>query len=191
MANIAIDTEITGMPQLIAKIKLLANDKDKKKEMIAILRRIAADTVRVAKSEAPVGKRAARSNIQTRKVVYMPGNLKKSIGVIVAKRSEDPMVVVGPKALKQSKKFADTNYRVDGWYGHIVSYGHNNYRSGFKRKHSSSDKAKAHNSSGARSRSEGNPFMDRAYAKTKGQATQKTSDQIAKYVQKRIDALSR
>lgn len=181
--------EVTGFREFQEKLKSLGNDKDKRREMIAVLRREAKDTVIAAKAEAPVGGRAARSNIKTRRVTYMPGNLRNSIGVITAKRAENPTVVVGPRALRTKQK-NQSNYKVDGWYGHIVEGGHNIYRRGFKRKRNKNKKADAHNAAGARKRVPANAFMARAYDKTKGQASEKTAQGIAKYFQKRIDKLS-
>jgi HK97 gp10 family phage protein len=177
-------TEITGFPQLIEKIKTLANDKQKKTEILKILRRVAAGTVQVARREAPVSdKPHLVSGKRTRKVIQ-PGALKKAIGVIQGKRGaakENPTIYVGPRAKGNN----------DGWYGNFVEYGHNIYKKGFKRKHSVSGKAKAHNAAGAKRRTKANLFMARTYSQTKGQVTQEAAASVTKYIQKRFDALSR
>jgi len=184
MADPLILTEITGFTELVAKIKELANDRQKKTEMLKILRRVAAGTVRVAKSEAPKSdKPHIVSGKRTRRVIQ-PGAMRKSIGTITGKKGrakEDPTVYVGPRA----------RGNMDGWYGHFVEKGHNIYKAGFKRKHSASAKAVAHNNAGAKSRTAANAYMARTYEQTKGQATAESAAGIAKYIQKRIDALSR
>jgi HK97 gp10 family phage protein len=167
--------EISGFRELEAKIKLLSNDKDKKREVIGILRQVANSTVKAAKQTAPVSKKEHKA--RGRKI--QPGNLKKSIGTIVGRKGQakdNPTVYVGPRA----------KGKQDGWYGHFVEYGVNVYNKGFKRKR----KAGANNAAAIR-RTKANPFMKNAYNQTKGGVTQDAEAKVARFIQKRIDKLSR
>lgn len=168
--------EITGFPELEKKIKALGDDKSKKREVIGILRQVANSTVKAARQTAPV--RRSYTNIKTKKTV-LGGTLQKSIGTIVGKKGsakDNPTVYVGPRAKGNN----------DGWYGHFVEYGVNLYNKGFKRKR----KAGANNAFAVR-RTKGNPFMKNAYEQTKGAVTQDAEAKVARYIQKRIDKLSR
>ncbi|OIQ16549.1 MAG: hypothetical protein BM557_09550 [Flavobacterium sp. MedPE-SWcel] len=172
--------EIEGFDELQRKIKLLADDKSKRREAISVLRKVAGSTVKVARNEAPVSKKAHVA----RKKKVSPGNLKKSIGVIVGRKGDakiNPTVYVGPRT--KGKNF--------GFYGHFVEYGHNIYKAGFRRKRSSSKRAKAHNTTGSKSKTKANPFMGRAYNRTKGRVTADAEKSVARFIQKRIDKLSR
>ena len=176
-------TQITGFTELIQKIRQLASDKDKKAEMVRLLRNVAIGTSRVAKRNTPISKRPHLiSGSRTRRIVQ-PGNLKKSIGVITGRKGKaktNPTVYVGPRAKGNN----------DGFYGNFVEYGHNIYRTGFSRKRSSSESARRHNTSGAISRTSENRFMERTYDQTKGQVTAETEAKVVKFIQKRIDKLS-
>lgn len=168
--------EIQGFNELQKKIKLLSDDRSKKREVIALLRRVAATTVRTAKQNAPT---SSKSHVARNKRIN-PGNLKKSIGVIVGKKGdakENPVIYVGPRA-------KGTN---DGWYGHFVEYGHNIYARGFKRKNR---KKGANNSAFAKSRTKSVPFMKKTYQQTNGKVSQEAAVKIAAYIQKRINKLS-
>jgi hypothetical protein len=99
--------EITGFKELQAKIKLLADDKDKKRELLLLLRQVAKPTLEAAKAFVP--KKTLK--------------LQKSLGFISSK-AINPTVLVGPRVKGQNK----------GWYGHMVHEGHNIYAKGFKRK---------------------------------------------------------
>lgn len=174
MANELI--EITGFVELQRKIQQLANDKQKKREIISVLRQVAMGTVKVAKSEVPVSKRSHKA----RGKIINPGNLKKSIGVIVGKKGdakENPTVYVGPRA-----KGAN-----DGWYGHFVEYPVNIYRKGFKRKRKKGANADA----AIAQRMRFTPFMQRAYQKTGGKVTEESRQRVTAFIQKKIDKLSR
>lgn len=167
--------EITGFSELEKKIKSLANDKDKKREVIAILKQVANSTVAAARQSAPISKKVHTA----RGKKIQPGNLKKSIGTIVGRKGqakENAVVYVGPRA----------KGKQDGWYGHFVEYGFNVYNKGFKRKR----KAGANNGAAIR-RTKANPFMKKAYDQTKGGVTQDAEVKVARFIQKRIDKLSK
>lgn len=167
--------EITGFKELEAKLKLLSDDKDKKKEILLILRQVAKPTVLAAQSFVVNSKKPHKS----RGKLIQPGNLKKSIGMITGKQS-DPTIYVGARAKGV----------FNGWYGEIVHDGHNVYRKGFKRKRTKSDKALAHNNSGIKSRTTGNSFMTKAFTVTQGQVTADAEKKITAFIQRRIDKLS-
>jgi HK97 gp10 family phage protein len=176
--------EITGFRELQEKLKRLANDRQKRAEILKVLRKVAQGTVRVARQTAPVSKRPHIVSGKRTKKTIQPGALRKSIGVITGRKGQakdNPTVYVGPRA----------KGNFDGFYGHFVEYGHNVYASDFKRKRSSSDKARAHNNAGAKSRTTANPFMKETYDTTKGQVTQETVKSVEKVIQKSIDRLSR
>ena len=172
--------EITGFPQLIRQIQSLETDRQRLSETRKILRRVAMGTVRVARSEAPIAKRAhvaRRERIQ-------PGNLRKSIGVIAGKSRENAVVYAGPRVKRGQK----------GWYGHFVELGHNIYRAGFRRDRSGGtrlSRAQRRNAAGVTGRTRANAYMARAYDSTKGQVTEETLRSVTAYIQRRIDALSR
>lgn len=167
--------EIQGFTELLSKIKELSSDKDKKREVIAVLRKVAAATVKVAKQNAPI----AQKQHKARGKAISPGNLKKSIGIIVGRKGEsknNPVIYVGPRAKGNN----------DGWYGHFVEYGVNVYKKGYKRK-----RKKGANASAAISRTKANPFMQRTYEQTSGRISQEAAQKVAAFIQKRIDKLSR
>jgi hypothetical protein len=83
--------EITGFKELQDKIKTLSNDKDKRRPILAILRKSAKSTIDAARQLAP--KRTQ--------------NLAKSIKFQVMRRAVVPMGIVGPRSIG----------KYDGWYG--------------------------------------------------------------------------
>lgn len=162
--------EITGFIELQEKIKLLANDKDKRKEILLILRQVAKPTLMAARSLVPTSRKAhwARGKL------IQPGTLKKSIGNITGKQ-ENPTIYVGARAKGSN----------EGWYGHFVEKGVNRYNKGYRRKR----KAGANNHA-AIGRSTGTPFMAQAYAQTDGQVTGDAEAKVAAFIQRRINKLS-
>lgn len=162
--------EIEGYPELLAKLRLLSDDKDKKKEVLLILRQVANSTLKVAQTLVPVSKKAHRA----RGKLIQPGNLKKSLGNITGK-GQNPTVYVGPRAKGSN----------NGWYGHFVHDGHNVYAKGYKRK-----RTKGSNMSAAIKRTAGNPYMTKAYEATNGQVTEDADRKITAFIQRRIDKLS-
>jgi HK97 gp10 family phage protein len=166
--------EIQGFAELQQKIMNLADDRSKKRELISVLRQVAATTVRVAKQNAPVSKRAHTGRGKT----INPGNLKKSIGVIVGKKGsakENPVIFVGPRAKGSN----------NGWYGHFVEYGVNVYNKGFKRKR----KAGANDGAAVR-RTKANEFMKKTYQQTGGKVSDEAATKVAAFIQKKINKLS-
>lgn len=166
--------EIEGFEELQKKIKNLADDKSKKREIVGILKQVAKSTVDAAKQNAPTSKKEHKA----RGKIIQPGNLKKSIGTITGKKGtakDNAVVYVGPRA----------KGKQDGWYGHFVEYETNVYSKGFKRK-----RKKGANNGAAIRKTKADPFMARAYNQTKGGVTQDAEVKVARYIQKRIDKLS-
>lgn len=175
--NNRIDIDIQGFPELISKIKALADDRQKKTEIIGILKQVASSTVTAAKRIAP---RSKRKHVSRGRVI-LPENLIKSLGAIVGKRGQaatNPTVYAGPRA--------KGNY--NGWYGNFVDQDHNIYRKGFKRKRTGN---RAFNSSGSSKVVKGKFFMKQAYDQTKGKVTAESETKVARYIQRKIDRLSR
>lgn len=153
--------EITGFNELQAKIKKLANDKDKRKPLIKILRRSAKSTIDAARRLAPKD----------------TGVGAKSIKFQVMRRAKVPMGIVGPRSTG----------KYDGWYvRQFVIPGHNIYRAGFKRNRRGN---RAANALGAKSRVAPNFFMNKAKSLTQNKVIGKAIPQTEKYLQKVIDSL--
>lgn len=171
-----LNIEVQGFPELLKKIEALENDKQKKTEIVGILKQVAGSTVTAAKRYAPVSKKKHKA----RGKVITPGNLKKSIGTIVGKKGqavENPTVYAGPRA----------KGNFNGWYGHFVEQDRNIYRKGFKRKRNGD---RTGNASGAAKVVKGQFFMKKAYDQTKGKVTAESEKKVARYIQRRIDRLS-
>lgn len=163
--------EISGFKELQDLIKDLADDKNKRRESLVLLRQVAKPTLDVAKQLVPVSKKI---HIARGKKIQ-PGTLKKSLGNITSK-SKNPTILVGPRAKGKN----------DGWYGHFVHDGVNIYRKGFKRKHK-----KGANDGAALRRTKGNPYLRKAFESTEGKITKDAEQKFAKFLQRRIDKLSK
>lgn len=167
-SNIKID--VIGFDKLTEQLKRLANDKDKKREVLIILRNIAKPTLNAAKSLAPISKKTHKARGKT----ITPGNLRKSIGNITGKQ-ENPTIYVGARAKGNN----------NGWYAHFVHEGVNVYNKGYKRK-----RVRGANASAAVRRTQGNPFLTKAYAQTNGTVTADAEKQMIAFIQRRINKLS-
>lgn len=183
MPNQVIEINVEGFADLKNKIKRLANDKDKRREVTAILRKAAASTVAVARAEAPKGsgkikdkKRKYRYLGKTRSS-YTPGEGAKAINVQVMRKAKIPMVVVRANKYKNTDAF---------YLRQFVIPGHNIYSEGFKRNKKGSQEI---NATGTKKRIHANPFMDRAQNKTQGQVTAAAVPAMEKFLQKRINLL--
>jgi HK97 gp10 family phage protein len=165
-----VRVDVIGFDKLTAQLKRLANDKDKKREVLIILRQIAAPTLNAARSLAPVSEKSHKA----RGRIIAPGNLKKSLGNITGKQ-ENPTIYVGARAKGSN----------NGWYAHFVHEGVNVYNKGFKRK-----RVRGANSGAAVRRTTGNPFLTRAYQQTNGTATAEADKQMVNFIQRRIKKLS-
>ncbi|SHG27706.1 HK97-gp10 family putative phage morphogenesis protein [Flavobacterium johnsoniae] len=163
--------EVEGFEELKAKIRELSNDKDKKREVLIILRQVAQPTLQAARMFVPVSPKKHKA----RGKLIEPGNLKKSIGYITGKQ-ENPTIYVGTRA-----KGANS-----GWYGHFVERGVNKYKKGFRRK-----RKRGANDHASIGRTKATPFMAQAYEATANQVTADSERKMAAFIQRRIDKLSR
>lgn len=178
-----LDVNVTGFEELKAKIKLLANEKDKKKEIILILRQVARPTLLAAKNAVPVSSKS--HSARGKKIA--PGNLRKSLGLIASK-SNNPTVLIGPRAKNNN----------DGWYGHMVHDGHSIYRNNENsrvalrsgRKKSVLSRVTKKRKGSVVGRVEGIPFLDIAYEQTKSNTTADAQNKLTAFIQRRIDKLS-
>lgn len=167
-SNIQID--VIGFDKLTEQLKRLANDKDKKREVLMILRNVAKPTLSAAKSLAPISKKTHKA----RGKIITPGNLRKSLGNITGKQ-ENPTIYVGARAKGNN----------NGWYAHFVHNGVNVYNKSYKRK-----RVRGANASAAVRTTQGNPFLTKAYAQTNGTVTADAEKQMTAFIQRRINKLS-
>ncbi len=170
--------EIEGFSELQRKITQLANPRDKRREMLALMRNTAKSTVKAARQKARKSSKPHLISGKRTRQVIQPGNLKKSIGTITGKNKDNPTIYVGPRV--KGKHL--------GFYGAWVEKGHNIYRKGFKRNRKGN---RAFNATGASSTTTPKPFMKPAYEQTKGKVAQELEQKTAAFIQKRIDRLSR
>lgn len=177
---------VTGFDELKRKIELLANDKDKKTEMLLILRQIAKPTLNAARVLAPVEKNN-KSHIARGKRIQ-PGNLKKSIGFITGK-GFNPTIYVGPRV----------KGNFQGWYGHMVESGHDVYNNPNGKIKQGKNKGKGKSVLARKSRKNpgsisknvaGKFFLKEAEESTKGVVTADAEKRMALFIQRRIDKLS-
>jgi HK97 gp10 family phage protein len=172
MSNINISVE--GFAELEAKIRALADEKDKRRETLAILREIAKPTLAASRQLVPVSKKPHVA----RKRKILPGNLKRALGLIQGRKGNakiNPTIYVGPRVRGS----------FDGWYGHFVHEGINVYKRGYKRK-----RKRGANQGAAIARTKGNPFLRKAYQQTQGQVTADAEKRMAAFLQRRINKLS-
>lgn len=162
--------EIQGFEELQRKIMLLSNDRDKKREVLAILREVSKPTLKAAKALVSISKKPHK----LRGEIIQPKNLQKSLGNITGK-STNPTILVGARVKGGNK----------GWYAAFVHDGVNLYNKGYKRK-----RKKGANNHMARGRTVGNPFLDKAYEQTRSGATSDVRNRMTAFVQRRIDRLS-
>ena len=175
MSNNVVYTQITGFDELSLKIKALATDREKIREVRAILRKVAGSTVAAIRANAPVSKRAHKA----RGVNISPGTLQRSIGTITGRNEENPTIFVGPRAKSG----------LNGWYGHFVEEDTNVYSKGYKRKKRT--RGANAGSSAAVSVKRGQHFIQKAFTQTGGMVSQQAESEVDRYFQKRINALSR
>ena len=153
--------EVQGFDELQAKIKKLGNDKDKRKPIIAILRKSAQTTIKTARALAPKD----------------TGVGEKSIKFEVLRKASIPMGIVGPRS----------SGKYDGWYlRQFVIPGHNIYKVGFKRNRQGN---KAFNATGAKSKVAPNFFMNKPQQITENKVSADALASTEKFIQKQIDKL--
>jgi len=168
--------EIKGFSELQRQLKRFS-DRVKRKELLKILGQVANPTLKAAQGFVPVSakvhyrytgvkKGIRRSNVSgSDKIKISPGNLKKSLKKIIAKRSKiNAILDVGAKAARRKGKTSD------GYYAHMV------VKKGFKGK---SRLGKTNN------------FLKKAYDQTKGGVTKDLEKRVERYLQRQINRLSK
>lgn len=183
--NDGFHIDVQGFDELKEKIKKLADPRDKKREVLGILRQVAGATVARARQLAPVSKKPHVA----RKVLINPGNLKKSIGTITGRKGNaaiNPTIYAGPRVKGNNK----------GWYGAMVEAGHKIYRNeksvvsrGKRVNRSSLARVRGRGKNNAVGYVPGSFYMKRAYESTQGKVTPEAEAKIARYIQRRIDRL--
>lgn len=188
--------KVEGFDKLVSKIKKLADDKDKKREFLVILRQVAKPTLETSRQMAPVSKERHFS----RGKFIAPGNLKKSLGLITSK-SENPTILVGARA----------KGKFDGWYAHFVHEGHEFFSNGKKKpfvfsanrvrkttvRNKKKESSGRYNKSkktalrkiGKSSKTSPNRFLRNAYEATQSSITIDAEKRFVKFLQRRIDKL--
>lgn len=179
--------EIEGFRELEAKLKLLSNDKDKKREILLILRQVAKPTILAVQFAAPLKKDWKKH--KARGKLITPGTLKRSIGIINSKL-QNPTVFVGPRLKGE----------YNGWYGHMVDKGHDIYNNEKKYTVYSRKKTERTRSNLARIRGRGINktqgrvapvnFIEKGFNVTEGQVTADAEKKITAFIQRRINKLS-
>ncbi len=170
MVNFSVD--VKGFSEVTHLIKKLP-DNVKNKEVLKILGQVANPTVKAAKNLAPQAsgfvtvrsKSYKRKKRQVRRVVveeeYTVGHGKKSIGKKAMLKARVPMLVVKPKDITIGGK-----RKYGGFYvRQFVILGTKNIKA--------------------------NPFIDRAYAVTKGKITKDAEKRMARYLSKQIKRLKK
>lgn len=166
----SLKIEVEGFEELKQKIKALADDKDKKAEMLMVLRQVAKPTLAASKALVPI---SSKKHVARGKEI-LPGNTKKSLGLITGKGPE-PTIYVGARAKGSN----------DGWYAHFIHEGVNVYHKGFKRK-----RIRGANMASAKKRTTAKPFLKEAYNQTQGTVTADAEKKMAAFIQRRINKLS-
>lgn len=154
------------------------SDAVKRKELLKILGQVANPTLKAAKTLVPVsskthyrytgvkkGIRRKKGTVpSSQKIAIQPGNLKRSLKKIVAKRQRvNARLDVGAKAQRRAGK------TPDGYYAHMV------VRKGFKgRKRVAANK----------------DFLNKAYQQTKGMVTIDAEKRVSRYLQRQANRLS-
>ena len=168
--------EIKGFTELQSQLKRFV-DSVKRKEVLKILGQVANPSLKAAKGFVPVStqvhyrytgvkKGIRRSNVTgADKIKITPGNLKKSLKKIIAKRSKiNAILDVGAKAARRKGK------TPDGYYAHMV------VKKGF---------------TGKTRVGRTNNFLKQAYDKTQGGVTRDAEKRIERYMQRQINRLSK
>jgi HK97 gp10 family phage protein len=190
--NNGVQIEVKGFEKLKDQLKQLANDKDKKSEILLILRQVARPTLDAARSLVPVSKKPHMVSGKRTKKIIQPGALKKSLGTITGRRAKNPTIYVGPRA----------KGTFDGWYGHFVHDGHDVYQNAtsynvYKYKKRSRTRNTLERVRGRKiglnnkqGRVEGQPFLTQAYNQTNGSVTADAEKRMVAFIQRRISKLS-
>lgn len=168
--NLRISVEMQGLEEFHNLFKQIPVS-EQRKILIPIFKRAARPTVKAMKSGAPVSSKSAWKSIHrhsekgqftTKEVVHRPGELKRSIGITVSKKS--PTIFVGPKSTLKN----------DAFYWLWVSIGHlakiPTRRDGMK----------------VVGRSKANPYLDNAWKRTQSAVFATIKKDVSEYLAKRF-----
>ncbi len=154
--------EIEGLKEILSKLKALPKELGDKKRRL-ILRQSAVIFKDAARRLVKVGKKSHK-RYKDGKVIaeYSPGNLRESINTMTFRRARSA-VFIGPR-IKKGKFDASNLTLADGYYAHMVEFGHL----------VKGDKGKK--------KVEAQPFMRPAFENNKGLVKQDISRRVEKVV---------
>jgi hypothetical protein len=193
------DVNVAGFQELKVKLLQLSNDKDKKKEILLLLRQVARPTLQASKVFVPVQR--SFSNAKSRRTV-IGGSLKQSLGLITGVKGNskvNPTIYVGPRVFKGKKaEQSGRNTYGDGWYGHMVDQGHKIYNNtSLKGSITKKGRKRRVNERVTRKRTglskgfvPGQNFMRKAASATMNSANADAEKKLTKFIQRRINKLS-
>jgi HK97 gp10 family phage protein len=112
--NLSIES-IEGLEGVIAEIKLLTDDRMKRREIIKILKRQVKPILEAVKANTPIADKPIMGRDGK---VYEPENLKKSFAIWASPHKQYVNVLIGPKKGYRAK--------YDGFYAFFVEEGAGN-----------------------------------------------------------------
>ena len=112
--NLKIES-IEGLEGVINEIKLLADDRMKRREIIKILKRQVKPIFAAVRANAPIADKPIKGRDGK---VYEPQNLKKSFAIWASPQKQYVNVLIGPKKGYRAK--------YDGFYAFFVEEGAGN-----------------------------------------------------------------
>lgn len=90
-----------------------------RKDRRAVMIRAAKPLIKAARSRVPKGTRKHQRGSGADRIVYNPGNLRRSIGRIPIRRLVD--AIVGPRfAKKKVAEYGGVGQPTDGYYAHML-----------------------------------------------------------------------
>jgi HK97 gp10 family phage protein len=114
--SIALE-EIQGWDAFLKTVEKLP-DRQKRSEILKVLRRVAKPMVSAARSRVRIADRVVYRYVRGGRIEQEPRTLQKSIGIITGRNRNYPNVLVGPRAGGRKK--------YDGWFGHFLEFGTRN-----------------------------------------------------------------
>lgn len=144
------------------------NEKMRRRKVMQIIRNVAGPAQKAAKQEVQMIEREAW--VRDKRITT--GNLEASIGRFSGKSKDYPNVMVGPRV----------KGKFHGWHGHLVHDGTKQRRGRAKK----SLFGKRYNRGAAKP----NPYMQRAFDKTRDRVRADFEKQIAKYIEKMANGTS-
>ena len=118
--NLRFSVQMEGLEEFTSLFKQIPI-REQRKVLLPIFKRAARPTVAAMKNGAPVSNKSAwksihrhasKGAITTKEVIHKPGELKRSIGISVARKA--PTIWIGPRSTLKN----------DAYYWLMVSLGH-------------------------------------------------------------------